>query len=61
MTWLEASVGCTAPVKERRVLNGPKGLLGADFDQMPVAIILDVIVRTPFFVLWAMPHRWNYK
>ena len=33
---LEASVGSTAPVKERRVLNDPKVLLGADFDQIPV-------------------------
>ena len=53
---LEASVECTAPVEERRVLNDPKGLLGADFDQIPVSIILDVIVRTAFF-LWAMQHQ----
>ena len=46
---LEASVECTAPVEERRVLNDPKGLLAADFDQIPVLIILDVIVRTAFF------------
>ena len=56
---LEASVGSTAPVKERRALNDPKGLLGADFDQIPVFIILDVIVRTAFFGLWAMHHRWD--
>ena len=56
---LEASVGSTAPVKERRALNDPKGLLGADFDQIPVFIILDVIVRTTFFGLWAMHHRWD--
>ena len=54
---LEASVGSKAPVKERRVLNDPKGFLGADFDQIPVSIILDVIVRTSFFVSWAMQHR----
>ena len=36
---LEASVGSKAPVKERRVLNDPKGFLGADFDQIPVSII----------------------
>ena len=54
---LEASVGSTAPVKERRVLNDLKGLWGADFDQIPVSIIFDVIVRTAFFVSWAMQHR----
>ena len=51
-------MGITAPVKERRVLNDPKGLLGADFDRIPVSIIFGVIVRTAFFVLWAMQHRW---
>ena len=56
---VEASVGSTAPVKERRALNDPKGLLGADFDQISVLIILDAIVRTAFFVLWAMQHRWD--
>ena len=52
-------MGSTAPVKERRALNDPKGLLGADFDQISVLIILDAIVRTAFFVLWAMQHRWD--
>ena len=48
---LGASVGSTAPVKWRRVLNDPKGLLGADLDQIPVSIILfDVLVRTAFFL-----------
>ena len=47
---LETSVGSTAPVKERRVLNDPKGLLGADFDQIPVSIIFDVIVHAIFFI-----------
>ena len=43
-------MGSTAPVKERRVLNDPKGMLGADFDKIPVlTIILDVVVRTAFF------------
>ena len=51
-------MGITAPVKERRVLNDPKGLLGADFDRIPVSIILDVTVRTAVLVLWAMEHRW---
>ena len=71
---LEASVGSTAPLKGRRVLNDPKGLLAADFDQIPVLIILDVIVRTAFFwfvgdatqvglvrtafFAWTMQHRW---
>ena len=40
---LEASVGSTAPVKERRVVNDPKGLLGADFHQIPVIVMLHVI------------------
>ena len=56
---LEASVGSTAPVQERRVLNDPKGSLEADFDQIPVFIIFDVTVRTAIFVLWAMQHRWD--
>ena len=56
---VEASVGSTAPVKEHRVLNDPKRLLGADFDQIPVLILFDVVVRTAFFVLWAMQHRWD--
>ena len=51
-------MGITAPVKERRVLNDPKVLLGADFDRIPVSIILDVTVRTAVLVLWAMEHRW---
>ena len=46
-------------MKERRVLNDPKGLLEADFGQIPVVILLDVMVRTAFFVLWAMQHRWD--
>ena len=54
---LEASVGNTAPVKERRVLKDPKGFGGADFDQIPVSIIFDVVVRTAFLVLWATQHR----
>ena len=64
MTWLSSSGrgllfgGSTAPVKERRVLTDSKGLLGDDFDHIPVSIIFDVIVRTAFFVLWAMQHRW---
>ena len=52
-------MGSTAPVKERRALNDPKRLLGADFDQISVLIILDAIVRTAFCVLWAMQHRWD--
>ena len=52
---LEASVGSTAPVKERRVFNDPKVFGGADFDQIPVSMIFDVIVRSAF--LWAMQHR----
>ena len=39
---LEASPGSTASVKEGRVLNGPTGSSGADFDQIPVSIIFDV-------------------
>ena len=54
---LEASVGSTAPVKDRRVLNDPKGFSGADFDKIPVSIMFDVIVRTAVFVLWAMQLR----
>ena len=56
---LEASVGSTASVKECRVLNDPKGLLGADANHIPVLLILEVIARTVFFVLWAMQHRWD--
>ena len=56
---MEASVGSTAPVKERRVLNDPKGLLVAGFDQIPKLIIFGVIVRTAFLYLWAMQHRWD--
>ena len=55
---LEASVGSTAPVKERRVLNDLKGLWGADFDQIPVSIKFDVIGRTAF-LLWAMQYRYS--
>ena len=36
---MEASVGSTAAVKEHKVLNDPRGLGGADFDQVPVSII----------------------
>ena len=46
--------------KSAEVLNDPKGIWGGDFDQIPVSIILDVIVRTAFFVLWAMQHRCTY-
>ena len=56
---MEASVGSTASVKECRVLNDPKGLLGADANHIPVLLILEVIARTVFFVLWAMQHRWD--
>ena len=56
---LEALVGITAPVNERKVLNDPKGLLGADANHIPVLLILEVIARTVFFVLWAMQHRWD--
>ena len=45
---LEASVGSTAPVKERRVPNDPNELLGADFDQIPVSIIFGVIPGSPY-------------
>ena len=47
---LEAFIlgGSTVPVKERRVLNAPKGLLVAYFDQIPVMIIVDVIVHFLF-------------
>ena len=38
----------TTAVKEGRLLNDPKRLLGADFDQIPVSIIFDVMVRTTF-------------
>ena len=44
-------------MKKLIVLNDPKGLRGADFDQIPVSIIFDVIVRTAFLGLWAMQHR----
>ena len=53
MTWLSSSgrgvsfggfSGKRSAVDERRVLNNPKGLLEADFDQIPVSIILDIIV-----------------
>ena len=47
---VEDLVGSTAPVKERGVLNKPKGLCGADFDQIPVSIIFDVIVHAIFFI-----------
>ena len=50
---LEALVGSTAPVNERRVRYDPKGLLGAAFHQIPVSIIFDVVVRTALFALWA--------
>ena len=40
---LESSVGSTAPVKERGVLNDPRDLCEAGFDQIPVSIIFDVI------------------
>ena len=46
---LEASLGSTAPLKGRRMLNDAKGLLGADFDQVVVSVMFDVIVRTVFF------------
>ena len=46
-------------MKSAEVLNDPKGIWGADFDQIPVSMIFDVIVRTTFFVLWAMQHRWT--
>ena len=67
MTWLSSSgrgvsfggfsVGSTARVREQRLLNDPKGFWGADFDQIPVSILFDVIVRIAFVVLWAMQHR----
>ena len=44
-------------MKERRVLNETKGLLGVDFNQIPVSIIFDVMVRTAFSVLWATQSR----
>ena len=47
-------MGSAAAVKERRVFTDPKGFCGADFDQILVSIIFDVIVRTAFSVLWAM-------
>ena len=56
---LGSSVGSKAPVKERRVLSDPKGLLGDDFDQIPVFITFDVIIRTAFFVSWLMQHNWD--
>ena len=31
-----------------RVLNDPKGLLGAEVDQIPVSTVFDVILRTAF-------------
>ena len=34
--------------KSTEVLNDPKGISGADFDQIPVSIIFDVVVRTAF-------------
>ena len=52
-------MGSTAPVKERRVVNDPKGLLGADFHQIPVLIMLDVIIRIASFVWCAMQSRWD--
>ena len=41
-------MGNTAPVKERRVLNDPKVLLGADFNQIPVSVMFDVILGSPY-------------
>lgn len=38
----------TARVKERRVQNDPKGLVGAHIDQIPNVYICDVIVGIPF-------------
>ena len=47
-------------MKERRVLNDSTGLLGADFDQIPVSIIVfHVMVRTVFVVLWSIQLRWD--
>ena len=43
MCHLEGSVGSTAPVKERGVLNDPRGLWGDGFDRFPLSIIFDVI------------------
>ena len=41
-------MGNTSPVKERRVLNDPKVLLGADFNQIPVSVMFDVILGSPY-------------
>lgn len=48
---VEASVGSTAVVKERRVFNDPKGLCGAGIEQTPVSIIFDFEGCTSFFAL----------
>ena len=45
--------------KSAGVLNDPREIEGADFDQIPVSIIFDVIVHTAFFVLWAMRTQCN--
>ena len=42
--------------KSAEVLNDPKGIWGAHFDQIRVSIMFDVMVHTLFFVLWAMQH-----
>ena len=54
-------MGSTPPTKERKGVKRPKGNLRSQFDQIPVSIIFDVIVRPTFFVLWAMQHRWVVK
>ena len=51
--------GASRQRKRAEVLNDPKGIWGADFDQISVSKIFDVIVRTTYLVLWAMQHRWN--
>ena len=39
------------------MLNDPKGLWRADFDQTSVSIIFDAMGCTAFFFLWAKQHR----
>ena len=47
---MEASLGSMVPVKECRVLNDPKTLRGAEFDQVPVSITWSVLVQTFFCI-----------
>ena len=56
---MEASGGSAPPAKERRGVQRPKGNFRGRFGPNPGFNIVDVIVRTAFFVLWAMQRRWS--